>query len=236
LSEELDCTYCQNLETVDEEIPSNEDPIFVKKYHICKASVFSTAFTKRELVDHYSDCTVRIEITGHGDVDELLNETETVNIIFQKVSQNNSLTLLKIDTHTGAGLASPCISQMDYFQKIAFLASVLEINSSEIRKIVEHYEDEWKGVKLLKQYLEEKNQINHAAFEFLERVIRLRNKRYPTHKFDSNEVTKIMKSMGLLYPVSAKTEWQRNWDATLRKFTGSLRDIRLALQKSIRNQ
>lgn len=232
MSEELDCTFCQNLDIVDEEIPSSDNPIFVKKYYLCKASVFPVSFSKKELIDYYDKCTVRIEITGHGDVDDLLNEIETTNIVFQKLSNNNK-NLMTIDTHTGAGLASPCISTKNYFEKVTFLASILEMDISELRNQTEKYEEGWKGLKLLKQYLKENNQEIGASFEFLEKIIKLRNKIYPTHKFDSKEVPQIMKSLGLLYPVSNKKDWQRNWDATLRRFTGSFREIRISLQKTI---
>ncbi len=232
MSEELDCTFCQNLDIIDEEIPSSDNPIFVKKYYLCKASVFPVSFSKKELIDYYDKCTVRIEITGHGDVDDLLNEIETTNIVFQKLSNNNK-NLMTVDTHTGAGLASPCISTKNYFEKVTFLASILEMDISELRNQTEKYEEEWKGLKLLKQYLKENDQEIGASFEFLEKIIKLRNKIYPTHKFDSKEVPKIMKSLGLSYPVSNKKDWQRNWDATLRRFTGSLCEIRISLQKTI---
>ncbi|MEM2210254.1 MAG: hypothetical protein QXK35_00380 [Nitrososphaerales archaeon] len=38
-----------------------------------------------------------------------------------------------------------------------------------------------------------------------------------------------MREINLKYPVSNATEWQANWDLTLRKFSDALRSIRKSL-------
>ena len=88
---------------------------------------------------------------------------------------------------------------------------------------------EKKEVKLLKQLLAEKGQSDNGALTFFEKIIAIRNKSYPAHRFDQEEVSNILREIGLQYPVSGSEGWQRNWDTVLRRCMESFRSLRKAL-------
>lgn len=228
MSTEFDCTYCENLNSINEILPSSEEPIIVKNYYICKAAVFEVSFTKEELRKYYAGCTARIELTRHKFVDELLSEVDTLNIIFSQLTGEKRVEVIKIDTHLVAGLASPCVTQLDFFTKIGFLYSVLELKREPLRNLVKDCKPEEKGITLLKRLFKEYNQSDNGALNFFEKIIFVRDHSYPAHKL-SHEVFGVLREMGLKYPISQTTEWQVNWDLTLRKFTDALRSIRKGL-------
>ncbi len=229
MSEELDCTYCENFQFVDEVLPDPSNPAIVRKYYRCKADVFKIAFRNGELVDYYANCTVRIERTGHKNADELISEIQNLNDVFKRVAGGGPIILVKIDMHFATAIASPCISQNDFFEKNDHLAASLDMDISAIRKLLREYEDNWKGLSLLKQYFQEKGHLDDQPFQFLECIIALRNKTPPAHKFSSSEVPAIMRQIGFDYPPATKGDWQRYWDATILKYTSCLRKIRTAM-------
>jgi hypothetical protein len=225
---ELDCSYCDNLIHVSEELPSSNEPVIVKNYYFCKANVFQIAFTKEELKKYYLNCTTRIELTRHKFVDELISEIDTVNIIIAQLLGERKVDVVKIDAHLAAGLASPCITQLDFFMKIDFLYNILDFDREPLRKLLKTVKPEWKGVTLLKQLLAENDQPDNGAIAFFEKIIFIRNKTYPAHRFDQ-EVINVLREIGLQYPVSSEKDWQKNWDMILRRFTDSFRYIRRSL-------
>ncbi|MEM2750846.1 MAG: hypothetical protein QXH53_04170 [Nitrososphaerales archaeon] len=93
----------------------------------------------------------------------------------------------------------------------------------EILKTVEE-----EDITLLKQLFKEYNQSDNGAINLFEKIIFIRDHTYPAHKF-SPEVIDVMREINLKYPVSNATEWQANWDLTLRKFSDALRSIRKSL-------
>jgi len=224
---ELDCGYCENLIHVYEEFPSPSEPVMVKNYYSCKANVFEAALTKDELKRHYANCTAKIELTGSKLAYELLSEVDAINITFSQLL-GEKVKVIKVDAYLAAGLASPCTGQLDFFTKIGFLYNLLDFEREPLRKLVRVAKPEWKGVTLLKQLLAEKEQPDEGALAFFEKVILVRNKSYPAHRFDSG-VLDVLREIGLQYPVSNVRDWQRNWDTILRKCVESFRSIRKAL-------
>jgi hypothetical protein len=200
----------------------------VRNYYLCKANVFEIAFTKEELKKYYVSCTTRVEITRHKFVDELLSEIDIVNIVLSQLLGERKVDIVKVDTHLAAGLASPCITQLDFFTKIDFLYNILDFDREPLRKLLKTVKPEWKGIALLKQLLAENDQYDNGALAFFEKIIFIRNKTYPAHRFDP-EVINILREIGLQYPVSGVKDWQRNWDIILRRCTESFRSIRKTL-------
>jgi hypothetical protein len=233
---EPDCSYCENFVYVYEEFLSPSEPIIVKNYYSCRANVFEVAFTKGELKKYYADCTTRLKLTRSERADELLSEIEVVNIVFYQLL-GERVDVIEVDKHTAANLASPCTTRADFFTKICFLYNVLDFKRSPLRKLLTTVNPnlaadpelkEKKGVKLLKQLLAEKGQSDNGALAFFEKIIAIRNKSYPAHKFDQ-EVSNILREIGLQYPVSGSEDWQRNWDTVLRRCVESFRSLRKAL-------
>jgi hypothetical protein len=224
---EPDCSYCENLVHVYEEFPSPSEPVMVKNYYSCRANVFEVALTKDELKRHYMSCTVRAKLMRSKLVDELLSEVDIINIVFSQLL-GEKVKVVKVDAYLAANLASPCSTQLEFFTKIGFLYNLLDFDREPLRKLVSMAEPRWKGVTLLKKFLAEKGQSDERALTFFEKVILVRNKTYPAHRFDP-EVVKVLCEIGLQYPVSNAEDWQRNWDIVLRKCVESFRSLRKAL-------
>lgn len=205
---ELNCTYCDNLIHVYEELPSSNEPILVKNYYLCKANIFEISFTKEELKNHYISCTARIELTRHKFVDELLSEIDTINIIFSQLLGGRKVDIIKVDAHLAAGLASPCITQYDFFTKIDFLYNILDFDRESLRQLLATVKPEWKGITLVRQLLVERHQSDDGALAFFEKIVSIRNKTYPAHRFDP-KVISILREIGLQYPVSSVVDWQK---------------------------
>ncbi|MEM0049573.1 MAG: hypothetical protein QXW39_03445 [Candidatus Bathyarchaeia archaeon] len=231
---EVECTYCDNLDHVYEEIPSSSEPIIVKNYYTCKANVFEVSFTKEELKKYYATCTARIESTRHKFVDELLSEVDTLNVILSQMT-GEKIDIIKVDKFIAAELASPCSTQPDFFIKIDFLYNILDLDREPLRKLIKETKPEWKGITLLKQLLKESNQPDYGALNFFEKIIFIRNKTYPAHRFDP-DVIRVLHEVGLKYPISEPADWKKNWDVTLRKFINALRSLRKALINVMSNK
>jgi hypothetical protein len=224
---EPDCSYCENLVRVYEEVPSRNEPIIVNNYYLCKAKVFDVALTKDELKMYYANCTTRIKLTGSKLVNELLSEVDSINVAFSQLL-GEKVNVVKVDARLAANLASPCTTELDFFMKIDFLYNILDFEREPLRKLVLVTKPEWKGVTLFRQLLDEKGQSDEGALAFFEKVILVRNKTYPAHRFDST-VINILREMGLQYPASSMEDWQKNWDAILKKCVESFRSLRKAL-------
>jgi hypothetical protein len=112
--------------------------------------------------------------------------------------------VIRVDTHTVANLASACTTQAEFFMKICFLYNVLDFKRSPLRKLLAADPElkEKKGVKLLKQLLAEKGQSDNGALTFFEKIIAIRNKSYPAHTFDQENVSNILREIGysIQYP------------------------------------
>jgi len=231
---ELDCRYCENLDHVYEEFPSPEEPVVVRNYYLCRAGVFEAAFTADELRRYYARCPARAVLTRSRLVDELLSEVDTINVVFSQLLGERRVAVIRVDHHLAAGLATPCTSQFDFFTKIALLYNILDFDRESLRRLLKATkpDPQWKGVTLLKHLLAEYGQYNQPereAIAFFERVIAVRDKTYPAHRYAPEEVARILREIGLRYPVSSTRDWQENWDAVLRRFTESLRSVRKAL-------
>lgn len=223
----LDCRSCENLVHVYEELPSPGEPIFVKDYYLCKAKVFDLSLTREELERHYTNCSVRAELAGGKLVHELLSEADAINMAISQLL-GERVEVVKVDPRLAAGLASPCKAEIDFFTKMDFLYNLLDFEVKPLRRLVPMAKPELKGVTLLKKFLAEKGQSDEGALAFFEKVILVRDKTYPAHRFDP-KVVNVLREMGLQYPVSNAEDWQRNWEIVLRKCVESFRSLRKAL-------
>ena len=223
----LDCRCCENLVHVYEEFPSSKEPIFVKDYYLCKAKVFDLSLTREELERHYANCPARVELTGSKLVHELLSEADAMNMAISQLL-GEKVEVVKVDPRLAAGLASPCKAEIDFFTKIDFLYNLLDFERKPLCRLVSMAKPDLKGVTLLKKFLAEKGQSDEGALAFFEKVILVRDKTYPAHRFDP-KVVEVLREIGLQYPASNAEDWQRNWDIVLRKCVESFRSLRKAL-------
>jgi hypothetical protein len=105
-----------------------------------------------------------------------------------------------------------------------------------LRDLVNKYEEEWRGLKLLERFLEEISVSNIEAMALLRNIVELRNKMHPYHS-PSSEVVDLMRKLGLVFPVSASIDWKQNCDILLRKFYTALGSLRSTLTTvALKNQ
>jgi hypothetical protein len=136
---------------------------------------------------------------------------------------------MRMDEHTAAFISAPCHSFNDFTIKLGAIASIFELEVALIRKHLKHYEDDWKGFKLLKQLFEEKEVFDErlkGACEFVNRILVLRSKLPPFHHPSMDEAQKIIRELGLKFPARSMTEWQENGEILLQKLLGALRIMR----------
>jgi len=230
VNKELDCRACEYLEFVDEEFPSPEEPIIVHKYYKCRR-MKEIIFALRELKERYRSCSFRKERTKKGIISEFESEVRMINVIFtQLLGERKLVEVMKIDTRVIAELGTSCFSEKDFFVKIGYIYNVLDMDIEALRRLVSKYEEDWKGIKLVEQFLRERGLLNEIkdVIEFWKDLVRLRDCSYPYHRASERRVLEIMNRLGLKYP-SAK--WEDLYSSLFQRLTSSLGKFRKVLLK-----
>jgi len=232
---EVDCRFCENCRLVDEEFPSANEPILVKRWYEC--SVTKEVFlTLDELRKAYAKCSHRAPKVGYELPSRILDEVDGINLAISNILRQK-VKVIEVKSETMAYIASPCHSRVDFETKVGALATLLEMNISILRKVLDKfgksYEKDEKSLKLLNRLFSEKNMMTpelSASLSFLEQLVRLRNKLPPYHTPSMEEAREIMKSLGIASPAEAG-EWQNNSEILLKKFLNALRELRIALTR-----
>jgi len=218
------------LEFVDEEFPSPEEPIIVHKYYKCRR-MKEIIFTLDELKKMYKSCSFRKERTKKGIISEFESEVRMINVIFtQLLGERKLVKVMKIDTRTIVELSTPCFSEKDFFVKIGYIYNVLDIDVKVLRRLVSEYREDWKGIKLVEQFLRERGLLDEVkdVIEFWRDLVRLRDCSYPYHRASDRRVLEIMNRLGLKYPPA---KWEDLYSSLLQKFVSSLGEFKRMLLK-----
>ena len=231
---EIDCRFCKNCRLVDEEFPSANEPILVKRWYEC--SVTKEVFlTLDELRKAYAKCSHRAPKVGYDLPSRILDEVDGINLAISSIL-GQKVKVIEVKSETMAYIASPCHSRVDFEAKVGALATLLEMDISILRKLLDKfgisYEKDEKALKLVNRLFSEKKMTSElrASLSFLEQLVRLRNKLPPYHTPSMEEAREIMKNLGIALPAEAG-EWQSNSEILLKKFLNALRELRIALTR-----
>jgi|GEM_PF-1783580 len=229
MNEDLDCRVCEHYELVYEEYPSDE-PVIVYSFHKCSA--FNRIhFLTSELKEAYDNCPKKSIKVGHGVPNEIINEIKLINLSFWQLS-GEKVDLIKVTPDQATLMSSPCYSSVDLANKIGVLASLVEMDVKELRKLVTNYEKEWKGLKLLEVLFKERGKYSdelERALRVLRDIVMLRNKIPPYHPPAEKEALELSKRIGIQLTATSQPEWQKNADILLQKFLSAIRTLRIAL-------
>jgi len=229
----VDCRVCDNCRLIDEEFPSTREPILVKRWYEC--SITGEVFlTLDELREAYVRCSHRVVRVGHGLPREILEEIDGINLAISYILGRKA-KVIKVKPEIVAYIASPCYSRVDFETKVGALASLLEMDISVLRELLNKfgikYERNEKSLKLLNRLFSGKNMMSPElanALNFLEQMVRLRNKLPPYHTPSMEEAREIMRSLGIAFPTS---KWQSSSEILLKKFLNALKELRIALMR-----
>ena len=232
---EVDCRVCENCRLVDEEFPSADEPILVKKWYEC--SVTKEVFlTLDELRKAYAKCSHRAPKVGYGLPSGILEEIDGINLAISNML-GQKVKVIEVKPETAAYIASPCYSRVDFETKVGALASLLEMDIGILRTLLDKfgisYKKDEKSLKLLNRLFSGKNMVTPellASLSFLEQLVKLRNKLPPYHTPSMEEASEIMKSLGIAFPAEAGG-WQKNSEILLKKFLNALREFRIMLTR-----
>ena len=232
---EVDCRVCENCTLVDDEFPSTDEPILVKKWY--EYSLTKEIFlTLDELRRAYAKCSHRMLKVGHGLPREILEEVDGINLAISNML-GRKVKVIEVKPETATYVASPCYSRVDFEAKVGALASLLEMNIGVLRELLNkfgiNYEKNEKSLKLLNRLFSGKNILSPElinSLNFLEQIVRLRNKLPPYHTPSIEEAREIMKNLEIMLPVEA-SGWQSNSEILLRKFLKALRELRVKLTR-----
>lgn len=232
---EPDCRVCENCIFVDQIYPSIEEPIIVRKW--CRCSKTGEIFlTQEDLRKAYIQCPYRQPKIGYGLPSEILDEINEINFIVMALTGRNE-SLIDIKPEIATLLASPCYSVIDFEVKIGALASLLEMNISLLRTLLDKYNIEYgkdeKSIKLLKRLFKAKRVEDasiYEALDFLKKVVNLRNKLPPYHRPSTSEAREIMRELGIGFPAENSSGWQKNSEILLKRFLEALRILRRGLR------
>lgn len=229
MDEGLDCRVCEHYEFIYEEYPDNE-PVIVYSFHKCSA-FDRIYFSVSELKDAYINCPRRSIRVGYGIPGEIINEIKAINLSFWQLL-GERIDLIRVTTDQVTLMASPCYSYIDLASKVGVLASLVEMNIKELRKLVKNYEEDWKGLKLLEVLFKDRGKYSddlERALKILRAAVMLRNKIPPYHPPSEREALKMAKRLGIQLTVTSQSEWQRNCEILLQKFLLAIRTIRIVL-------
>jgi len=233
VNEERDCRACEYLEFVDEEFPSSQEPVLVHKYYRCRKTG-ELFFALKELKERYRSCLFRVERAKRGLASEFEDEVRMINVIFtQLLGEKRIVEVMRIDTKIVAELATPCFTEKDFFVKVGYMYNVLDVNVSALRRLVTRYDKNWKGIKLVEQFLEERELLDEVrdVIEFWRDIIRLRDWSYPYHRRRDEKILEVMNRLGLKYP---PIKWKKLYSSLFQRFVSSLRRFRKALLRVLK--
>ncbi|MBP7071629.1 MAG: hypothetical protein KBA97_11240 [Methanothrix sp.] len=103
----------------------------------------------------------------------------------------------------------------------------MELDIKVLRSCVNFYENDWKGLKLLNQLLQEKNYTPEIkkSIDDLKTISELRSKSAPFH-IPSPKVSKILSNkLNIDMNASSPEKWQKNGDKLLEFFLAALKVI-----------
>jgi len=226
---------CENCILVDQVYPSPEEPIIVRKWCIC-SKTGEIFLTQEDLRRAYIQCPHRQPKIGYGLPSEIVDEINEINFIVKALTGRNE-NLIDIKPEIATLLASPCYSVIDFEVKVGALASLLEMNISLLRTLLDKYNIEYakdeKSIKLLKRLFKAKgveDTLIYEALDFLKKVVDLRNKLPPYHRPSTSEAREIMRELGIGFPVENSSGWQKNSEILLKRFLEAIRGIRRGLR------
>jgi len=172
---EVDCRVCENCRLVDEEFPSANEPILIKKWYEC--SVTKEVFlTLNELKKAYAKCSHRALKVGYGLPSGILEEIDGINLAVSNML-GQKVKVIEVKPETAAYIASPCYSIVDFETKVGALASLLEMNIGILRKLLDKfgisYEKDEKSLKLLNRLFSGEDMLSPellTSLSFLEQL------------------------------------------------------------------
>jgi len=244
--EDLGCEACEYYTLIDVAFPHEKEPIIVERLGYCRRTgkVF---WTTDEAKKTFIQCPYRthktsepVDMSFHDIAREIIREIKVINSLIKSFI-NEKEDPIEVDPEIATELASPCISYKDFVFKVGILASLLEIDVSMLRKVLEkygiQYKQDEKSLKLLERLLENrgyKDEAANQALNWLKGLRELRNKLPPYHKPSPPEdIIKIMKELGLRPYTNTSSDWQLNCNHLLSKFLSALKTIRERLQALI---
>lgn len=114
-------------------------------------------------------------------------------------------------------LDKACVSENDFVDKIASLASLFAEDLDPLRRLVSNPDPDWKSITLVEKMLEsEKVQFDPEMAKIWRKIIELRNKT-PMHP--NNMPIEALKFFGFVYP---NINYEQLWETVLNRFEYSL--------------
>lgn len=220
------CQLCKHYVQVEEIYPSGEEPVIVYSWHKCNKNNF-ICLSQSELKAQYEGCRDESPICAYGIPHDILNEINILNKI------DSSKRLISPDMSLFLFICYPCRNNADFMLKLGAVASLLELNIKVLRSSMEHYEDEWKGLKLLDQLFKEKNLSTpevDQAIDNLKSIPALRSKSAPFHLPSPDEAKILANKVGIDLNASSPEKWQNNADKLLEFFLSALKAINKGLE------
>jgi HD superfamily phosphohydrolase len=154
------------------------------------------------------------------DADQLAKETarslDISNLLIDRLVPG--FKMFRSATEIGTELATPCTNQDDFRLKIGAMASLFEVGTEALGRLLKNSKQEWKSVRMIEEWMAQMGVEDWDRVTLVwKRIIDFRNASFPYHA-TSVEFVELVKYFGGGFPV----DYRRLWRGVLQGFHQSL--------------
>jgi HD superfamily phosphohydrolase len=134
--------------------------------------------------------------------------------------------MFRSDMEIGSEIHSPCTNQDDFSIRIGAIATIFDVETEALRKVIRNPKQEWKSIRLIEEWMSQMGARDwKQATVVWKRIKELRNASFPYHP-GSSEIVELVKYFGGDFPV----DYPRLWLGVLQRFRQSLEDCQRLLK------